>query len=37
MLKPGSFVCIEVLRPNQPNGVMSSSVRLLNHTFTEQA
>ena len=31
------FVCVEVLRPNQPNGVMSSVVSLLNHTFTGQA
>ena len=31
------FVCIEVLRPSQPNGVMSSAVSLLNHTFTGQA
>ena len=32
-----SFVCIEVLRPTQPNGVMSSEVSLPNHTFTGQA
>ena len=31
------FVCIEVLRPRQPNGVMSSAVSLPNHTFTGQA
>ena len=31
------FVCVEVLRPNQPNGVMSSAVSLHNHTFTGQA
>ena len=31
------FVCVEVLPPNQPNGVMSSAVSLLNHTFTGQA
>ena len=31
------FVCVEVLRPSQPNGVMSSAVSLLNHTFTGQA
>ena len=31
------FVCVEVLRPSQPNGVMSSSVSLPNHTFTGQA
>ena len=28
------IVCVEVLRPNQPNGVMSSAVSLPNHTFT---
>ena len=32
-----SYVCIEVLRPSQPNGVMSSAVSLPNHTFTGQA
>ena len=32
-----SFVCVEVLRPIQPNGVMSSAVSLPNHTFTGQA
>ena len=31
------FVCAEVLRPSQPNGVMSSAVSLPNHTFTGQA
>ena len=31
------FVCVEVLRPSQPNGVMSSTVSLLNHTFAGQA
>ena len=31
------FVCVEVLQPSQPNGVMSSAVRLPNHTFTAQA
>ena len=31
------FVCVEVLRPSQPNGVMSSAVSLPNHTFTVQA
>ena len=30
------FVCIEVLQPSQPNGVMSSVVNLPNHTFTGQ-
>ena len=29
-----NFVCVEVLQPSQPNGVMSS---LPNHTFTGQA
>ena len=35
----GLFVCVEVLRPRQPNGVMSSKVILPtgNHTFTGQA
>ena len=32
----GSFVCVEVLRPSQPNGVMSSAVCLPNHTFAGQ-
>ena len=32
-----SFVCVEVLRPSQPNGVMSSAVSLPKHTFTGQA
>ena len=31
------FVCIEVLRPSQPNRVMSSAVSLPNLTFTGQA
>ena len=31
------IVCVEVSRPSQPNGVMSSAVSLLNHTFTGQA
>ena len=31
------FVCVEVLRPSQPNGVMSSAVSLPNYTFTGQA
>ena len=30
-------VCVEVLWPSQPNGVMSSMVSLPNHTFTGQA
>ena len=32
-----NFVCVEVLRPSLPNGVMSSAVSLPNHTFTGQA
>ena len=31
------FVCVEVLQPSQPNGVMSSTVSLPNHTFTGKA
>ena len=31
------IVCVEVLRPSQPNGVMSSEVSLPNHMFTGQA
>ena len=31
------FVCVGVLRPSQPSGVMSSAVSLPNHTFTGQA
>ena len=31
------FVCVEVLRPSQPDGVMPSAVSLHNHTFTGQA
>ena len=34
---PFPAVCVEVLRPSQPNGVMSSAVSLPNHTFTGQA
>ena len=30
------FVCVQVLRPSQPNWVMSSAVSLPNHTFTGQ-
>ena len=30
------FVCVEVLRPSQPNGVMSSAVSLPSQTFTGQ-
>ena len=32
----GLFVSVEVLRPSQPIGVMSSAVSLPNHTFTGQ-
>ena len=31
------FVCVEVLRPRQPNGVMSSADSSHNHTFIWQA
>ena len=31
------FVCVEVLWPSQPDGVMSSAVSLPNHMFTGQA
>ena len=31
------FVCVEVLRPSQPNGIMSSAVSFPSHTFTGQA
>ena len=31
------FVCVEVLRPSQPNGVMSSAVNLPNRMFTGHA
>ena len=31
------FVCVEVLWPSQPNGVMSSAVSSPNLTFTGQA
>ena len=37
ILYPLQLVCVEVLRPSQPNGVMSSAVSLPNHTFTGQA
>ena len=36
-LRKSMFVCVEVLRPSQPGGVMSSAVSLPNHTFTGQA
>ena len=32
-----SFVCVEVLRPSQTNGVKSSALSLPKHTFTGQA
>ena len=32
----GACVCVEVLRPSQFNGVMSSAVILSNHTFNGQ-
>ena len=28
-----SFVCVEILQPSQPNGVMSSAVSLPNNTL----
>ena len=31
------WFCVEVSRPSQPDGVMSSAVSLPNHTFTGQA
>ena len=31
------FICVEVLRSSQPNGVMSSAVSLPNYMFTGQA
>ena len=37
VLADSIFVCVEVLRPSQPNGVMLSAVSLPNHTFTGQA
>ena len=37
ILQTERFVCVEVLRPRQPNGVMSSAVSLPNHMFTGQA
>ena len=33
----GVIVYVEVLRPSQPNEVISSAVSLPNHTFTGQA
>ena len=37
ILTPELSVCVEILWPSQPNGVMSSAVSLPNHTFTGQA
>ena len=37
LLGTNLFVCVEVLGPSQPNGVMSSAVSLPSHTFTGQA
>ena len=37
MAEKEQCVCVEVLRPSQPNGVMSSAVSLPNHMFTGQA
>ena len=37
LVKSTWFVCVKVLLPSQPNGVMSSVVSLPNHTFTGQA
>ena len=31
------FICVEILQPSQPNGVMPSAVSLPIHTFTRQA
>ena len=36
LVKSTWFVCVEVLRPSQPNGVMSRAVSLPNHMFTGQ-
>ena len=36
-MKCQGIVCVEVLRPSQPNGVMLSVVSLPNNTFTGQA
>ena len=36
-VKRGQFVCVEVLWPSQPYGVMLSAVSLPNHMFTGQA
>ena len=34
ILTPFHIVCVEVLQPSQPNGVMLSMVSLPNYTFT---
>ena len=36
-LSNSKFICIEVLWPSQPSGVMLSMVNLPNHTFSGQA
>ena len=36
LMEMSLLVCVEILRPIQPNGVMSSVVSLPNHTFTGQ-
>ena len=36
-LRNDLFVRVEVLRPSQRDGIMSSAVSLPNHTFTGQA
>ena len=30
------FACVEVLRPSQPNGVMTSAISMPYHTFTDR-
>ena len=37
LFNPRIWMCIEVLQPSQPNGVMSSMTSLPYHTFTGQA
>ena len=36
-LRRDLFVCVEVLRPSQPDGVISSAVSFPHQTFTGQA
>ena len=36
ILVSGKKLCVEVLQPSQPNGVMLSTVSSPNHTFTRQ-